>query len=182
MAPLTYKRRRRTGPLSEDKRAEAIKRVADEFSVRQKMEKARQVQNSRKARDPVAQARPEPQQVKAEHLRQRANREREVPSHGGAVAAPRRGGSKPMHMTTRGPRRLSFRQAYSRRTTDTSRARVLALYGRSKPPTPRPGDSGGRTIHKPVSPEQQAAMQRARVQKTRPPHLRRRRGRAVARV
>lgn len=38
------------------------------------------------------------------------------------------------HETTRGKRRLSFREAFSRRTTDTSRARVLKLYGRSAPP------------------------------------------------
>lgn len=36
--------------------------------------------------------------------------------------------------TTRGKRRLSFAQAYSRRTTDSSRARVLELYGKKKPP------------------------------------------------
>lgn len=38
------------------------------------------------------------------------------------------------HQTTRGKRRLSYAEAYGRRTTDTSRARVMELYGRKKPP------------------------------------------------
>lgn len=35
------------------------------------------------------------------------------------------------HETTRGKRRLSFEEAYARRTTDTSRARVEKLYGKT---------------------------------------------------
>lgn len=56
--------------------------------------------------------------------------------------------------TTRGKRRLTYKQAYSRRSTDTSRARVMKLYGRAKPPkdfrgeahrpTPVPADQVGR--------------------------------------
>lgn len=38
------------------------------------------------------------------------------------------------YQSTRGKRRLSFAEAYSRRTTDSSRKRVMALYGRTKPP------------------------------------------------
>jgi hypothetical protein len=170
MAPLTYKRRKRTGPLTPDQRAEAIKRFQDEASVRGKIKAAAQIRDKR-------------------------NAEREVPSHGGAVAAPKRGGDRVRslgdrsrtHETTRGPRRLSFAEAYSRRTTDTSRQRVLDLYGRSKPPAagktrpggpsgafgtggikaPLPGQNGSRRIHKPVSPLEQAAQMRAKVQ--RPP-------------
>jgi hypothetical protein len=187
MAPLTYKRRRRTGPLNEDQRAQAIKRIRDEASVRSKLGSARAIRDARKARDPVAQDRPEDQRRKAEKIREKRNGEREITSHGGAVAAPRAGGAKPRHMTTRGPRRLSFAEAYSRRTTDTSRQRVLDLYGRSKPPAagktrpggpsgafgtggikaPLPGQNGSRRIHKPVSPLEQAAQMRAKVQ--RPP-------------
>lgn len=53
------------------------------------------------------------------------------------------------HQTTRGPRRLSFQEAYSRRTTPTSQQRVLELYGRTKPPASeqvtltRPGGPAG---------------------------------------
>ena len=156
-----YKRRQRTGILDEKLRSQAVKRIQNEFNVRQKIT-------------------PEAQRKSAESVRKARNKERVVNSHGGAVKAPQAGGRMlahfPLsklprkHQTTRGLRRLSFRQAYSRRTTDTSRARVLKLYGRSKPPSPqipKVGDQGSRRIHKPVatgSPEQQAARMRAQVQ------------------
>lgn len=41
--------------------------------------------------------------------------------------------------TTRGRRRLSFAEAYSRRTTPSSKARVMELYGRTRPPGQRTG-------------------------------------------
>ena len=61
--------------------------------------------------------------------------------------------------TTRGKRRLSFEQAYARRTTDSSRARVQALYGKKAPPKgyggtgsfqPVPADQVGKS--KPLTP------------------------------
>lgn len=151
----------RSGILTPEARQQAVKRITDEFNVRQKVS-------------------PEAQRKSAESVREARNKERVVNSHGGAVKAPKAGGRMlahfPLsklprkHQTTRGLRRLSFRQAYSRRTTDSSRARVLKLYGRSKPPSPqipKVGDQGSRRIHKPVatgSPEQQAARMRAQVQ------------------
>lgn len=183
----TYKRRQRTGILDEKLRSQAVKRIKDEFNVR-------------------AKTTPEAQRKAAERTREARNKERIVNSHGGAVKAPKAGGDHlrnlpRRHQTTRGLRRLSFRQAYSRRTTDSSRARVLKLYGRDKPPVghrgtltrpggpagsfgrgtkpsiPKVGQRGSRRIHKPVatgSPEQQAARMRARAQsKRRAPRMRR---------
>lgn len=161
MAPLTYKRRRKAFE-GEDNRAQAIKRMQDEMSVRQKMERMRAVSDAQRSRQNAA---PNQQQADGEARRERANREREITSHGGAIPAPRAGGAKPMHMTTRGPRRLSYGEAFSRRTTDTSRQRVMKLYGRSKPPTtPSTVDRAPRRIHQPVSvsPEQQAAQMRSK--------------------
>lgn len=63
--------------------------------------------------------------------------------------------------TTRGKRRLTFEQAYGRRTTESSRQRVLELYGKKRPPksyrgtakfpTPIPSDQIGKS--KPLQPE-----------------------------
>ena len=173
----TYKRRR--NPFEgEDGRAKAIKRIQDEMSVRQKMGQARAKMQADRARQPVKQDRPEAQQHAAERLRQRANRERNVTSHGGAIPAPNRGQDRPRFMTNRGPRRLSYAQPFGNRTTDSSRARVMKLYGRSAPPTPTAANRAPRRLHKPVSnvsPEQQAAQMRSKVghaQKS--PYLRRR--------
>lgn len=48
--------------------------------------------------------------------------------------------------TTRGKRRLSFAEAYARRTTDTSRARVEELYGRKAGPKLRAGATADRSL------------------------------------
>jgi len=43
-------------------------------------------------------------------------------------------GREAKHETDKGPRKLSAREAFTRRTTDSSRARALKRYGLTKPP------------------------------------------------
>lgn len=142
MAPLTYKRRRRAFE-GEENRAKAIKRIQDESSARSFIEREKALTEARRRREaagepePIKQPSPQGQRRSAERIRNRANTERGVGTTGGAVAAPERGGKR--FSTIRGPHRMSFRQAYSRRTTDTSRARVMELYGRTKPPSQQQG-------------------------------------------
>lgn len=131
MAPYPTKiRKRRKGILSEDEHNQAVKRMNTEAAVRRKMGQIK---------PDVA---PQAQKNQAEQIRARANQRRMVKSDGGAVKAPMRGGDhmrslsgRPQrHETDKGLRRLSFAQAYARRTTDSSRARVLDLYNRTAPP------------------------------------------------
>lgn len=111
----TYKRRRNAFE-GEANRDEAVRRLKNEHSVRQKMHRLAQ---------PISKNRPEEQLAAARNMQGQRREARDVQARART------------HMTTRGKRRLSFREAYSRRTTDSSRARVLNLYGRSKPPSAR---------------------------------------------
>lgn len=133
------RKRVRSGPLSPDQRAQAVKRIQDEYNARSFIEREKGLTDARRRREaagepePVKQPSPQGQRRSAERIRERANHERRVNTDDGAVAAPERGGKR--FSTIRGPHRMSFRQAYSRRTTDTSRARVMELYDRTKPPS-----------------------------------------------
>lgn len=114
-----------------DERQQAIRRIQDEASVRNKLGRLK------RSEQPVSKDSPQEQQSAAEKIRQAANRMRSTTSHGGAPANP----------TTRGPHRMSYSEAFSRRTTDSSRNRVMALYGRKAPPR----GQADRTISQPVT-------------------------------
>lgn len=142
MAPVTSYKKRRRAYEGEEARNQAVLRLKNESNVRFKMKRLSE------AHQPVKKDSPQAQQYAAEKARARSNSERLTISHGGAPASPKPfSARKPRFDTTRGKRRLSFREAYSRRTTDTSRARVLDLYGRSAPPK----GYADRRIHQPVT-------------------------------
>lgn len=86
MAVGTYRKRRRTGILTEDQRSQAIKRLQNESSARSYMENERRITQRAAANRPAPVKRDSPaaQQRDAEQLRERANRQRRVTSHGGA--------------------------------------------------------------------------------------------------
>lgn len=154
MAPLTTYKRRRRAFEGEDNRAKAIKRMQDAFGAQQGMERMRhKLDGSRQRQGAVGVADGLAPGMKPKASNQSANE----------------GVARARHKTPTGMRRLSFRQAYNNRTTDTSRARVMAKYGRSAPPGPRTIDQTPRRISKPVSgsPEQQAVQMRARAQSRR---------------
>lgn len=50
------------------------------------------------------------------------------------------------HQTTRGKRRLSFEEAYERRSNDSSRARVEELYGKTATPAMKAAATGDRSF------------------------------------
>jgi hypothetical protein len=179
MAPVSQfnSRRKRKGLLDDGTYNQAVERLKNESSVRRRMQ---DLQHRGHKLDSggvhVNHAKPENEKRAADRLRKKRGAEQEFGNAKGALGAPRRGGSKlssllkgrePKHETDKGLRRLSYKEAYSRRTTDSSRARVMDLYNRTAPPTapkpspfdrrnrkqptrggkwpnvPRPGDKGG---------------------------------------
>ena len=113
--PDSRMKRKRRGVLRNEDRMKAVERLKDESNVHAQMKR----------------------------LESKRGGGGQEFSAKGALTAPRRGGDRlrsisgrePKYKTERGQRRLSFAQAYARRTTDSSRQRVLDLYGRSKPPS-----------------------------------------------
>lgn len=80
------------------------------------------------------------------------------------------------YRTTRGKRRLSFEEAYSRRTTDSSRQRVLELYGKTEPPKSRSLAPGEATLPRKNGPQN---LGRGNLAQNLAPPVRRRRKRSL---
>lgn len=91
-------KKRRSAYEGEEARAQAIRRMADSQSVTQKMARMRHKTN--RSAEPISHGHPEQQIAAAKKLQNKR-----IPGH-----------------------RMTLGQALSRRTTDTSRARVLSKY------------------------------------------------------